>query len=276
MIKAANSPERIICLTVETTEVLYLLGEQDRICGISGFTVRPPQARREKPKVSAFTSARIDKVLALNPDLVLGYSDLQAPIAAELVQAGIEVHIFNHCSVQGILNMIQMIGAMVKARRKADLLNAKLRRHLESIESRAATLRAKPKIYFEEWNDPLISGIGWVSELIEMAGGTDCFPEIARQRFAKGRIISDPAEVINRAPDIIIGSWCGKRFRPDHVAARPGWNQIPAVCNGHVYEIKSCDILQAGPAALTDGVSQIHDCVRQWHAASAERTGASG
>ncbi len=257
-------PRRIICLTEETTETLYLLGEQDRIVGISGFTVRPEQARKEKPRVSAFTSAKIDKILALEPELVLGFSDLQADIAAQLIRAGVAVHVFNQRSVTGILDMIRMLGALVNAVEKTELLISGLQTGLQDIEQSAANLPRRPRIYFEEWNDPLISAIRWVSELIHIAGGEDCFAELAESPSAKGRIIADPDEVIRRAPDIIIGSWCGKRFRPEQIQARPGWASIPAIRDDHLYEIKSCDILQPGPAALTDGVQQIQAIVQCW------------
>ncbi len=262
-------PRRIVCLTEETTETLYLLGEQDRIVGISGFTVRPPRARKEKPRVSAFTSAKIDKILALQPDLVLGFSNLQADIAAELVRAGIQVHIFNQRRVEGIFDMITLLGAMIGESGKAEALRAQLLDGLTRIEAAAARLPHKPKIYFEEWDEPLISGIGWVSELIHIAGGEDCFPELGKESSAKKRIIADPSEVIRRAPDIILGSWCGKRFRPEQLRARPGWEAIPAVQHGQIFEIKSPDILQPGPAALTDGVQQIHTLVQRWTEARA-------
>lgn len=261
---ASQGPQRIVCLTEETTETLYLLGEQARIVGISGFTVRPPQARREKPKVSAFTSAKIDKILGLEPDLVLGFSDLQADIAAQLIRCGIAVYIFNQRSVDGIFNMIRTLGALVDATEKTSALIAELKTGLDAIETAATQLPARPRIYFEEWNDPLISGIRWVTELITLAGGEDCFCEHSREHAAKHRIIADHREVIRRAPDIIIGSWCGKRFQIDQVRSRPGWDRIPAVRHGHIYEIKSCDILQPGPAALTDGVTQIHQLIKQW------------
>lgn len=260
----SQGPQRIVCLTEETTETLYLLGEQDRIVGISGFTVRPPQARKEKPRVSAFTSAKIDKILALEPDLVLGFSDLQADIAAQLIRAGVQVHVFNQRTVAGILDMIHMLGAMVGAMEKTQRLIAELRAGLAAIEQSAASLPRRPRVYFEEWNEPLIAGIGWVSELITIAGGDDCFAELAASSAAKGRIIADSHEVIRRAPDIIIGSWCGKRFNPQQVCERTGWDAIPAVRNGHLHEIKSCDILQPGPAALTDGVRQLHASVQRW------------
>ncbi len=257
-------PHRIVCLTEETTETLYLLGEQDRIVGISGFTVRPPQARKEKPKVSAFTSARIDKIVELKPDLVIGFSNLQADIAADLIRHGIAVHIFNHRTVAGIYDMIAILGAMVGAAAKAQRLFAELQEGVARVEQAAARLPRRPRVYFEEWDDPLISGIGWVSELIGIAGGEDCFPELARESSAKQRIIADPAEVIRRAPDVIIGSWCGKKFQPERVCARAGWGAIPAVRTGHVVEIKSPNILQPGPAALTDGVRQLHAIVQRW------------
>ncbi|HSH29011.1 MAG TPA: cobalamin-binding protein [Thiohalobacter sp.] len=259
-----TGPQRIVCLTEETTETLYRLGEQDRLVGISGFTVRPPQARREKPRVSAFTSAKIDRILELEPDLVLGFSDLQADIAAELIRAGVAVHVFNQRSVAGILAMIRTLGALVDAVEKTAALIETLQAGLRDIEAAAAALPRRPRVYFEEWNDPLISGIRWVSELIAVAGGEDCFAELSVEHSAKRRIIADPHAVIARAPDIIIGSWCGKRFRPEQVQARPGWVAIPAVRDNRIFEIKSCDILQPGPAALTDGVRQLHEIVMAW------------
>jgi iron complex transport system substrate-binding protein len=257
-------PQRIVCLTEETTETLYMLGEQHRIVGISGFTVRPPQARKEKPKVSAFTSAKIDKILALQPDLVLGFSDLQADIAADLIRAGVAVHIFNQRRVPGIFEMIRMLGAMVDAADKTAQLLLALHAKIDAIKQSAAQLPKRPRVFFEEWNDPMISGIGWVSDLIQIAGGEDCFEELAKESGARQRIIANPDDVIRHMPDIIIGSWCGKKFQPKQVAARPGWEKIPAVRNGHLYEIKSCDILQPGPAALTDGIQQLHDIIQRW------------
>jgi iron complex transport system substrate-binding protein len=259
-----RGPQRIVCLTEEPTETLYLLGEQDRIVGISGFTVRPPQARKEKPKVSAFISANIEKIVELKPDLVIGFSNLQADIAADLIRHGIAVHIFNHRTVAGIFEMIVMIGAMVNAQAKAETLIAELQQRLKHIKDSAARLSRRPRVYFEEWDDPLISGIGWVSELTGLAGGDDCFPELARESSAKQRIIADPTEVVRRAPDIVIGSWCGKKFQPERVCARSGWDVIPAIRHGHVYEIKSPNILQPGPAALTDGIDQLHELVQRW------------
>jgi iron complex transport system substrate-binding protein len=257
-------PQRIVCLTEETVETLYLLGEQRRIVGISGFTVRPPQARKEKPKVSAFTSAKIAKILALEPDLVLGFSDLQADIAAALVREGLEVHIFNQRSIEGILAMILRLGAMVGATVKAAQLVERYRGGIETVRARAARLPRRPRVYFEEWDEPMISGIRWVSELVHIAGGEDCFPELAAQPLARQRIIAEPQQVIDRQPDIIIGSWCGKRFRRERVEARFGWQQIPAVRRGHLYEIKSAEILQPGPAALTDGLERLHRIMWQW------------
>lgn len=257
-------PERIVCLTEETTETIYLLGEQDRIVGISGFTVRPPEARRDKPKVSAFTSAKLDKIAALKPDLVLGFSDLQADIAADLVRRGIEVHIFNHRSVADIFRMIAMLGGMLGVEAKTRALTAELEAGLEELRKAAARLARHPRVYFEEWDEPQISGIAWVSELVGVAGGIDIFPELAKESLAKNRIVADPSDVIRRHPDIILGSWCGKKFRPKSVAARPGWEAVPAVRDGELHEIKSSIILQPGPAALTDGVRAIHDVIAEW------------
>lgn len=266
----ANSgyPQRIVCLTEETTETLYLLGEERRIVGISGFTVRPPRARREKPRVSAFTSARTARIVELAPDLVLGFSDLQADIAAELVRAGLDVHIFNQRDVAGILAMIRTLGGMIGCQAKTAALLADLEGGLAAVRAAAASLSARPRVYFEEWDEPMISGIGWVSELIGLAGGEDCFPELARESLGRNRIVADPLEVVRRAPDIVLGSWCGKKFRPEQVAARPGWSAIPAVRSGFVREIKSAIILQPGPAALTDGVRAIQAVIREWASAS--------
>lgn len=259
-------PQRIACLTAETTETLYLLGEQHRIAGISGFTVRPPQARKEKPRIAAFTSAKLDKILELKPDLVLGFSNLQADIAAGLIRQGLQVHVFNQRTVGGILEMIQTLGAMVGAHEKVTALIEHLTAGIETVKRDARALPRRPRIYFEEWNDPLISGIGWVSELIEIAGGVDCFAELGRAPLARDRMIHDPQEVVRRQPDIIIGSWCGKKFQPSQLARRPGWENVPALRRGHVYEIKSADILQPGPAALGDGLRQLHEIVKRWAA----------
>ena len=259
-------PERIICLTEEPTETLYLLGEQDRIVGISGFTVRPKQARRDKPKVSAFTSAKIGKILDLKPDLVVGFSDLQADIAAELIRAGVTVLIYNHRSVNEILNMILTLGSMVGAGEKAAALVEGYRQRIVALQEKAAQIERKPRIYFEEWDEPQITGIRWVGELIEIAGGVDCFADLHWASMGKDRILADPLEVVRRAPDIIIGSWCGKKFRSEKVAAREGWQDVPAIRDGELYEIKSVDILQPGPAALSDGLDQIVAIIDAWQA----------
>ncbi len=263
---AVHGPQRIVCLTEETTETLYLLGEQHRIVGISGFTVRPPQARREKPKVSAFLSARIDKILELEPDLVLGFSNLQADIAAQLIRAGVAVHVFNHRRLPGIFEMIRTLGALLGCEAKTAALLAALADGVERVRAAGAALPRRPKVYFEEWDEPMISAIGWVSDLIEVAGGEDCFREFAASHSAGGRTIEDPQQVVQRAPDIVIGSWCGKKFRPERVAARAGWDAVPAVRDGELHEIKSADILQPGPAALTDGLRQLHRIIAAWAA----------
>ena len=250
-------PQRIVCLTEEPTEVLYRIGEQDRIVGISGFTVRPPQARREKPKVSAFTSARIDKIMALKPDLVIGFSDIQADIARDLIRAGVEVWISNHRSVEGILNYTLRLGALVGAVGRAQALVDEMQVAIDAARRQAATLARRPRVYFEEWDEPPMTAIQWVCELIRIAGGDDLFPERAECSLGRDRILADADEVIRRAPDVIIGSWCGKKFRPDKVAARPGWDNIPAIRNGRVAEIKSAVILQPGPAAILEGLPQL-------------------
>jgi len=268
MTAISGFPQRIVCLTEETTETLYLLGEDWRIVGISGFTVRPPRARREKPRVSAFTSARIERIVDLRPDLVLGFSDLQADIAAALARAGLEVHVFNQRSVADILRMIRTLAGMIGCADQGRALAQELEAGLTQVRLSAASLPRRPRVYFEEWDDPLISGIGWVSELIELAGGDNCFPELAREALGRNRIIADPLEVPRRCPDIVLGSWCGKKFRPASLAARPGWDAIPAVRDGYVREIKSAIILQPGPAALTDGVRAIHGVIGEWARAS--------
>jgi len=257
-------PQRIVCLTEEPTEVLYALGEERRIVGISGFTVRPARARKEKPKVSAFTSAKLGEILALEPDLVIGFSDIQADIARELIKAGIEVWISNHRSVEGILAYIRRLGAMVGAHEKAERYAQRAEAHLADVRAAAAAWPRRPKVYFEEWDEPIITGIRWVAELIGIAGGDDLFPELARESLAKNRILADGSEVVRRAPDIILGSWCGKRFRPERVAQRAGWDAIPAVQNGDLHEIKSPLILQPGPAALFDGLDAIHGILAAW------------
>jgi iron complex transport system substrate-binding protein len=250
-------------LTEETVETLYLLGEQDRIVGISGYVVRPPEARREKPRVSAFTSANIDKILALRPDLVLTFSDLQADIVADLIRRGFNVHAFNQRTIPGILGMIRMLGAIVNAGERAENLVAALEAGLIQARARAERLPKRPRVFFEEWDDPLISGIGWVSELVEIAGGIDIFADRRNQGAAKDRIVT-AEEVVSREPDLIVGSWCGKKFRPDRVVTRSGFDRIPAVRNQDLYEIKSSLILQPGPAALTDGLSKLQRIIEGW------------
>ena len=262
-------PQRIVCLTEETTEWLYLLGEEARIVGISGYTVRPRRARDEKPKVSAFLSAKIDKILALKPDCVFGFSDLQADIAALLIRAGVQVTVFNQRSVDEIFSMLYQVAAMVGQAEQGLERLQHMRAQLDAIQQTAATFKRRPKVYFEEWDEPHISGIRWVSELIGMAGGDDCFPELAQMPMGKDRIIANGQAIVDRAPDIIIGSLCGKKFRPEKAAAREGWQDVPAVRHKQIFEIKSADILQPGPAALTDGVAQLHRIIQQWEAVHA-------
>jgi iron complex transport system substrate-binding protein len=254
-------PERIVCLTEETVETLYLLGEQGRIVGISGYCVRPPQARREKPRVAAFTSADIPKILDLRPDLVLSFSDLQADIVAALVRQGVNVHAFNQRSLAEIFDMIRMLGSMVGAADRADDLAEELAAEVASARRQGAQLSHRPRVYFEEWDDPMISGIAWVSELIEAAGGVDIFDDRARGKSAKDRIVT-AEEIVARQPEVIIGSWCGKKFRPEKVIARPGFGQVPAVQRGALREIKSPLILQPGPAALTDGLRALQNAIQ--------------
>jgi iron complex transport system substrate-binding protein len=258
-------PERIVCLTEETVETLYLLGEDRRIVGVSGYAVRPPQVRREKPRVSAFISADIPKILALQPDLVLTFSDLQADIVADLIRAGIAVHAFNQRDLAGIFAMIRTLGALVGADERADALARSLERRAADTQRRSLERAIKPRVYFEEWDEPMISGIRWVSELIAMAGGVDIFPELSHQKRAKDRIVT-PEQVIAAAPDIIVGSWCGKKFVPGKVAVRPGFSAIPAVQAGCLHEIKSPLILQPGPAALTEGLDALVRIVDAWSA----------
>jgi iron complex transport system substrate-binding protein len=250
----AHPPERIVCLTEEAVEVLYLLGQEHRIAGVTGYAVRPPRVRREKPRVAAFTSADLPKILALKPDLVLAFSDLQADIVAELIRSGLEVHVFNQREVAGILAMIRRVGALVGAGARAEELAASYEARLAAVAAQAPPRR--PRVWFEEWDAPLISGIGWVSELIGIAGGEDVFPELSRKPAAKDRIIA-PEAVIAAAPEVILASWCGKRVRPEKIAARPGWGEIPAVRDRRIHEIKSPLILQPGPAALTDGLEAL-------------------
>ncbi len=260
------SPRRIVCLTEETTEWLYLLGQEHRIVGISGYTVRPARARQEKPRVSAFLSAKIDKILALEPDCVFGFSDLQADIASALVRQGVQVTVFNQRSVEQIFSMLWQVAALVGEAARGQALLDGMRARLVDIAALGRALPRRPRVFFEEWDEPAISAIRWVSELLAVAGGDDIFPELARQPLGRDRIIADPAEIVRRQPDILIGSWCGKKFRPEKVAARPGWEAVPAVRDGQLFEIKSADILQPGPAALTDGVEQMHRIILDWSA----------
>ncbi len=262
--RRAGYPERIVCLTEEPTEVLYALGEDRRIVGISGFTVRPPRARREKPKVSAFTSAKVDEILRLAPDLAIGFSDMQAGIAEALIRHGVEVWIANHRSVAGILAYVRRLGALVGATEAAEAYARRLEDHVARVRAAGAALPRRPRVYFEEWDAPPISAIRWVSELVGIAGGEDVFPERAAAGLGRDRIVADPGEVIRAAPDIIVGSWCGRKFRPERVAARPGWSAIPAVRDGRVHEVKSPLILQPGPAALTDGLDALHAVIAGW------------
>lgn len=257
--------ERIVCLTEETVETLYLLGEEQRIVGVSGYAVRPPRARREKPRVSAFITADVPKILALEPDMVLTFSDLQADIAAELIRQGVAVHAFNQRDITGILAMIQTLGALVGASAKAEALVQSLRARIAEVRQRAARLSHRPRVYFEEWDEPMISGIGWVSELVEIAGGTDVFAALSAKKSAKERIVSSDA-VIAARPDIVIASWCGKKFAPAKFAARPGFDAIPAVRNRFLREVKSALILQPGPAALTDGLGALEGIIAEWSA----------
>lgn len=257
-------PQRIVCLTEETTEWLYLLGQESKIVGISGYTVRPRRAREEKPRVSAFLSAKIDKILALKPDCVFGFSDLQADIAGLLIRSGIQVTVFNQRSVDEIFSMLYQVAAMVGEVNQGEIRLKQFRENLNAIQTAASNFKRRPIIYFEEWDEPRISAIRWVSELITIAGGDDCFPELAIMPMGKDRIIADDQSIVSRAPDIIIGSWCGKKFRSEKVSQRAGWESIPAVKNNQLFEIKSADILQPGPAALTDGVAQLHQIIQQW------------
>ncbi|AXK81867.1 cobalamin-binding protein [Pseudolabrys taiwanensis] len=264
-------PSRIVCLTEETVETLYLLGEDHRIVGVSGYAVRPPRVRQEKPRVAAFISADVPKILALEPDLVLTFSDLQADIAAGLIRANVAVHAFNQRDLAGIFGMIRTIGALAGCAAKADALAAQLAARVEEARTYAAALPRRPRVYFEEWDEPMISGIGWVSELAEAAGGIDVFSALSRHKSAKDRIVTADA-VIAARPDIVIGSWCGKKFVPAKVAARPGFAAVPAVTTGWLREIKSTVILQPGPAALTDGLDAMRAIVAEW----VEKTGPEG
>ena len=253
-------PNRIVCLTEETTETLYLLGQGHRVVGVSGYTVRPPEAR-QKPKVSAFINAKFDRIEALRPDLVLAFSDLQADLAAELVRRGIPVMTFNQRSVSEILQMIRVLGGIVGCQSEADALAVRLESDLDRIRSAAAGFHVRPRTFFEEWDDPLISGIRWVEELVEVAGGQPIFPELSEARLAKDRVV-DPLEVARHDPEVVFASWCGKKVRKDTIRSRPGWENVSAVRADHIYEIKSTYILQPGPASLTEGVGQLHEIIR--------------
>lgn len=257
-------PQRIVCLTTETVEVIYALGEQDRIVGISGYTVFPKEARKEKPKVFAFTSGDLNKILAVDPDLVLTFSNLQADISRELIQAGVPVYAFNQRSVDDILAMIATVGRLVGAEDKALALVAELEALIDAVRAEAVLLPRRPKVYFEEWDEPPISGIRWVSEMIAIAGGEDIFADRAREQSAKGRIIADPLEIVRRAPEIIIGSWCGKHFRPERVAAREGWQAVPAVTGEQIHELKSAVILNPGPVAIREGLPALLKLFQGW------------
>lgn len=253
--------QRIVCLTEETVETLYLLGEQDRIVGVSGYAVRPPEVRKEKPRISSFTSADVGKILALEPDLVLAFSDIQGPIIPDLARAGLSVHLFNQRDLAGIFAMIRTLGALIGENEKADALARNLERRIADIAADAKAVSHRPRVYFEEWNDPMISGIGWVSELIDIAGGTDIFADLSTKAEAKDRIVTSEA-VIERAPDIVLASWCGKKVKLDSFKTRDGWSDIPAIRNDRIVEIKSPLILQPGPAALTDGLDAILAALR--------------
>lgn len=255
---------RIACLSTEAVETLYALGAEEHIAGISGFTVRPARARSEKPKISGFSSSKLERILAVEPDLVIGFSNMQADICRDLAAAGVEVHLFNQRDIAGILRMVRTLAALVDRQEAGERLIADLQAKVDAVRMDAQQWTVRPKVYFEEWNDPLISGIGWVSEMIHIAGGDDVFEELASHSSAKQRIIADPMEVVRRAPDIIIGSWCGKKFQPDTVRNRTGWGSIPAVREGMVTEIKSADILSPGPAAITEGLTQLAALIRRW------------
>jgi iron complex transport system substrate-binding protein len=256
-------PERVVCLTEETTETLYLLGQQDRIVGVSGYTVRPPEARK-KPKVSAFISAKFDKIEALRPDLVLAFSDLQADLAAELVKRGIAVVTFNQRSIAEILQMIRMLGGLVGCQAAAEQLADRFATGLDRIRESASRFPRRMRVFFEEWDEPLISGIRWVEELVEIAGGAPIFPELAEARLARDRVV-DPLEVARRDPEVVLASWCGKKMQPSRIRERAGWQTVSAVAHDRIYEVKSTYILQPGPAALTEGVHQIHEILGDAH-----------
>ena len=262
-----SGPQRIVALTEETTEWLYLLGEDARLVGISGYTVRPRRARQEKPRISSFLDGKIDKIVALEPDLVIGFSDMQAALADKLIRAGLNVLITNQRSLAEIFATLRLVANLVGAQAKAEVWIAATRARHAAMAKAAAAWPRRPRVYFEEWDEPMISAIRWVSQLVGIAGGEDVFPELARQAMGRDRVITDALEPARRAPDIIVGSWCGKKFRPERVAAREGWHAVPALRDHALHEIKSCDILQPGPAALSDGVEQLHGIFAGWAAA---------
>ena len=264
-----TGPQRIVCLTEETTEWLYLLGQESRIVGISGYTVRPRRARQEKPRVSAFLDGKIDRIVALEPDLVIGFSDMQAALADKLIRAGLNVLVTNQRSVAQIFGTLRLVAGLVGSTTEAEAWIAGCQQRHRDIAAEAARWPRRPRVYFEEWDEPKISAIQWVSELIGIAGGDDVFPELAVQSMGRDRVIADALEPARRAPDLVVGSWCGKKFRPERVAARPGWQDVPALRDGELHEIKSCDILQPGPAALTDGLAQLHRLCSAWAARQA-------
>lgn len=264
---------RIACLSTEAVETLYLLDAQASIAGISGFTTRPPQARREKPKVSGFSTGSVERIAAVRPDLVVAFSDLQAELVRDCIRAGLEVHVFNQRDLEGVFRMIATLGRLVERGAAADRLVADLRARVDAASSRAKARAVRPRVYFEEWNEPLICGIRWVSELLHATGCEDCFAAEASGASAAERIIGDPLEVVRRAPDIVIGSWCGRKFRPEQVGRRKGWDGVPAVRDGEVHEIKSADILSPGPVAIMEGLPQIERIVERWCAARASDGG---
>lgn len=256
--------QRIACLSTESVEVLYALGAEEYIAGISGYTTRPARARTEKPKISGFSSAKLDRIFAVQPDLVIAYSNMQAEMSRDIISAGVEVHAFNQKDIAGIMRMIAVLASLVKRQEQGAQLIASLQQHIDDAKAQTAQWTRKPKVYFEEWDSPMMSCIGWVSELISIAGGEDAFADLAQHHSAKHRIIADPAEVVRRAPDIIIGSWCGKKFRPEAMAERAGWGEIPALKNSRVFEIKSADILSPGPSAITHGLPQLQRMIADW------------
>jgi iron complex transport system substrate-binding protein len=259
-------PQRIVCLTEETTEWLYLLGQEQRIVGISGYTVRPPRARQEKPRISSFLDGKIDRIVALQPDLVIGFSDMQASLADKLIRAGLNVLVTNQRSVAEIFQTLRLVAGLVGQQERSEAWIAQCQARHAQIAQAARAWPRRPRVYFEEWDEPMISAIRWVSELVAVAGGDDVFPELALQSMGRDRVIADALQPARRAPDLIIGSWCGKKFRPEKVAARAGWAEVPAVRDGELHEIKSCDILQPGPAALTDGLEKLHAICARWAA----------